>query len=252
MTTSRRTLLAGFGAATLLPARALAGDCDAQDPTLPSVVGPFPPLEVHPTANGRPNPGERRAVAEHDLDLARVNGVETPALGQVVGIRGRVLTKGCTPVVGARVVVWQADTHGHYDHENERSEVTADQLDPGFGYWGEAKTDADGGFLLRTVVPGSYPAGGGWVRPPHLHWTLRADGLAPVDTQTFFEGDALTGIDAIRKLNEADRILGLRDGFEGRLGGKALEAARKRILAEQVVRFAVEEGTPVGALTFWV
>lgn len=252
MTTSRRALLAGLGAASILPARALAGDCEAADPTLPSVVGPFPPLEVHPTANGRPNPGERRPVAEHDLDLARVNGVEAPARGQIVGIRGRLLTRGCAPVVGARVVVWQADTDGHYDHENERSEVTADRLDPGFGYWGEATTDAEGGFLLRTVVPGGYPAGGDWIRPPHLHWTLRAEGRAPVDTQTFFEGDALAGIETIRKLNEADLILGLRDGFGGRLQGKALDAARRRVQAEQVVRFAMEEGTPVGSLTFWV
>lgn len=248
MNLDRRGILLGLSAFALAPAAAAADACPTDAPTLPMVVGPFPPLPFHPLANGRPNPGARSAVSEHDLDLAKVVGTSVAPVGQVVRVRGRVLSRACRPVPGARVLLWQADHGGHYDHHNDREAP----LDPGFGYSGEGVADAEGRFEVRTIVPGAYPAARGWDRPPHLHWTVRAAGLPEVSTQTFFDGDVLADVAAIRRLNEADLILNLRDGFEGALSGPALDAARKRARAEQVVVFRADAVEPTGDLTLFL
>jgi protocatechuate 3,4-dioxygenase beta subunit len=238
---TRRSLL---GSLLALPVVARAEDCP--EATLDSVLGPFAPESFHPTLGGRKNPGVRRPVVEDDLDLATIRDLPKAPAGQVVRIRGRV-DAGCRPVGGARVLLWQADHAGAYNHRNERDGTL---LDAAFAYWGEGTTDAEGRFEVRTIVPGAYPASSDWWRPPHLHWTLRKDGFREVTTQTFFDGDVLDGIAKIRELNEADDILNLRGGFEGALRGRALDLGRKRVRDEQVVRFAAGDAEPVGDLVF--
>lgn len=238
----RRSLLAGLAAACAVPSAALG-----RTPRM--VTGPFPPEEFHPELFGRPNPGARRPVGEHDMDLAQVEGQEDRAKGQVVVVQGRVLAGSDRPVEGAEIEIWQADHAGHYNHENERRTVGPSDLDPGFGYWGSTRTGADGRFTLRTIVPGTYPASRDWTRPPHLHWTVGAQGLGEVTTQSFFEGDVLQGIETIRELNRVDPILHFGGGFARGLSSTELTRARKTALEELLVRFAPGEGgTPTGEL----
>ncbi len=246
---SRRHVLAGLGALTTFPA--LAQDtCELPGATIPAVTGPFPPTDHHRTLGGHPNPGVRRDVpGEHDLDLVETAAGGTPE-GQIVVLGGQVVTAGCAPVAGALVHLWQADHHGRYNHENERRSVTADDLDPAFGYWGSALTDADGRFSVRTVVPGAYLAGGTWWRPPHLHWRLEADGLAPVTTQTYFDGDVLADAARVREQNAADLILNLRESFERYAGDTPLDEARRRVKEELVARLVALDGVPTAELRF--
>ena len=249
MPLSRRHLLAGLGALTVLPARA-QDSCELAGATIPAVTGPFPPPDHHPTLGGRANPGVRRAVpGEHDLDLVGTEAGGGPG-GQVVLLRGQVVTAGCLPVVGATVHLWQADHAGQYNHENERPTVKASDLDPYFGYWGTATTDAEGRFVARTIVPGAYLAGGTWYRPPHLHWRLAANGLEPFTTQSYFDGDVIEGVERIRELNAADYILNLSGGYEGYAGTTPLEQARARVKEELVARFALVESVPTAELRF--
>ncbi|MDP2308634.1 MAG: hypothetical protein Q8P18_21615 [Pseudomonadota bacterium] len=244
---TRRAFVAGVG--SLVAAR-MAGAATCDLPTTAAIPGPFEPFDYAPVLRGEPNPGERLAVAEHDLDLSRVTGAKGPAQGQLVEVAGVVLGPGCTPVAGARVAIWQADANGYYNHQNERSSVSVEDLDSAFGYWGHAITGADGRFHVRTIVPREYPAGPGWFRPPHLHWSVTGKGLSELVTQTYFEGDVLDRIAEIRRLNDADLILNLRGPFEE--GGHGdLAAARKRAREDLVVAFT-RQGTapPKGELRF--
>ena len=260
---NRRDLLTGLGGVTALglggllrpgAARASA-ECALEGPSVPAVTGPFPPIDFLPTLGSRANPGARRLVGENDMDLATLEGAASAPKGQIVRVMGQVITAGCVPVVGAVVQIWQADAAGHYNHENERGSVTADDLDPHFGYWGSTLTDGEGRFQVRTIVPGAYPAGGTWWRPPHLHWRLKADGLPEVITQSYFDGDALEDARAIRKLNRKDLILNLQSGFTEGFDGEALARARQRALQELVVGFAAGATAaepPTGSITFRV
>lgn len=247
----RRSVLRGLAAGLLVgPVGARAEDgCTWAGPSPEMVTGPFPPSGFREQIGGRANPGAWREVAENDLDLVAVDGADGTPRGQVVILEVQVLTEGCAPVPGATVQLWQADAKGFYNHENE-GRVSPDQLDPAFGYWGEGVADDTGTVRVRTVVPGKYPAGASWYRPPHLHWSVVAAGLRPRTTQSYFEGDVLDGIAEIRALNQADLILNHRDAFTAGLEPAALEAVRRRSLAELVVRFAPgDDGIPVGALT---
>jgi protocatechuate 3,4-dioxygenase beta subunit len=190
----------------------------------------------------------RRDSAEIDLDLALLEGAGVAPQGQVVRVRGQVVGPDCAPLAGARIQLWQADAGGRYNHHNERRSVTAADYDPGFGYWGEALADGEGRFTARTVVPGSYKAAEGWWRPPHLHWRVTHGDRPEVITQSWFEGEALEGIDRIRELNAADWILNLEGGYARGLTGQALAGAKARMLEELVVRFAAGAGGPEGAL----
>ncbi|MCO4747490.1 MAG: hypothetical protein KC912_22000 [Proteobacteria bacterium] len=246
----RRSLLQGLAAGLLIgPSAAAAEPCVSPGATPTMVTGPFPPLAFRSQAAGRPNPGAHLALSENDMDLATVEGASGTPIGQVLALEILVLTAGCKPVQGADVELWQADKRGNYNHKNERSSVGPSDLDPNFGYWGSGKTDAEGKIRLRTVLPGAYPAGRTWWRPPHLHWSIAAQGLGRVTTQSFFDGDVLDGIEAIRGYNRDDLILHYRGDFAGGLRANALSDARRRATEELKVHFELDDaGTPFGKL----
>jgi catechol 1,2-dioxygenase len=85
---------------------------------------------------------------------------------------------GCdcvTPLAGAEVDVWQADSHGAYDNT-------------GYTLRGRAITDALGRYEFEGVLPGFY-LNGATYRPRHVHYKVgHADGV-PLTTQLYFQGD---------------------------------------------------------------
>jgi protocatechuate 3,4-dioxygenase beta subunit len=184
---SRRDLLgAGAGAAAGLIAQRLGaatpppGACG--DATPAQTAGPY-----YPTRQG----------VEEDPDLTRIKGRPGRAAGEVIYVRGRVLDDACRPVAGALVEIWQANTHGRYDHEKDAGNPRP--LDPNFQSWAEMLTDAEGRFRFTTIKPGAYPADDtGWVRPPHIHFRISRRGYHELVTQMYFAGEAL---------NDPDRIL---------------------------------------------
>jgi protocatechuate 3,4-dioxygenase beta subunit len=138
-------------------------------------------------------PGENEFRAENDL--TQVPGRPRPAKGQVVRIQGIVQDESCRPIENANVEIWQACASGKYHHANDPNPAP---LDPDFKYWGEAFTDSRGSYEFRTIIPGAYPAGDGWVRPPHIHYKVSRLGYHELTTQMYFAGDPL---------NQKDRIL---------------------------------------------
>lgn len=132
---------------------------------------------------------------DKDADLVHVQGAPQPAKGEVVLLQGKVLDQNCHPVKGALVEIWQACKTGKYNHPSDPNTA---ELDPYFQYWGKAVTDEKGAYLFRTIIPGAYPAGAGWIRPPHIHFKISALGYQEMITQMYFHG---------HPLNASDRIL---------------------------------------------
>lgn len=120
-------------------------------------------------------------------DLTRMEPQGPRAQGRLLYLIGRVLDQQCRPVVGARVEIWQASANGRYAHPRDRRNPAP--LDPAFRYWAKASTDAEGRFRIKTIKPGPYQTGRGWIRPSHLHVKVHGAGVAKLTTQLYFHGD---------------------------------------------------------------
>lgn len=140
---------------------------------------------------------------DQDADLTMISGKSARAQGQVLQLTGRVLNLKGEPVPGARVEIWQANTHGRYDHPSDRNPAP---LDPNFQGFAVQFTDAEGRYRFKTIKPGAYPATPDWMRPPHVHFEVMGKSNRLV-TQMYFPGEPL---------NEKDLLLqGLRANKEG-------------------------------------
>ncbi|MFQ5953867.1 MAG: protocatechuate 3,4-dioxygenase subunit beta [Kiloniellales bacterium] len=174
----RRRLLAGLAAVSgvmaVLPALAAA-------PTPRQPMGPFYPS---------------RKPLESDNDLTRVAGQSGRAKGRLLHVTGRVLDPDHRPVSGARIEIWQTNAFGRYHHPQDGRDAP---LDPSFQGYGRDRAGDDGGYRFRTVEPAAYPVSAGWVRPPHIHFRVKAPGFETLVTQMYFAGEPL---------NEKDPLLG--------------------------------------------
>ena len=151
MNLERRRLLLG-GVALIAAPAVYAQQCRV---TLRDALGPF-------YVKGAP--------AQAELCASGSGG------SQKLTVSGRVLgTPDCAPLAGALVEVWQADSRGGY------TQVGAGQDDAGCLLRASLKTDAEGRYLFRTVLPGEYPG-----RPRHIHYRVSAKGYATLVTQLYF------------------------------------------------------------------
>jgi protocatechuate 3,4-dioxygenase beta subunit len=91
--------------------------------------------------------------------------------GQPIELVGFVLTRGCKPVPGALVDLWQADAKGEYDNA-------------GFRLRGHQRAGSDGLYRFRTVVPGGYEG-----RTRHLHVKVTPPTGRLLTTQLYFPGE---------------------------------------------------------------
>ena len=105
---------------------------------------------------------------------------------------GRVLQPDGRPLSGARIEIWQANTHGRYAHPNDANPAP---LDPHFEGYASLRTDADGRYRFKTIKPGAYPAGN-TVRTPHIHFGVSA-GKRRLTTQMYFPGDSRNDTDFV-------------------------------------------------------
>lgn len=128
---------------------------------------------------------------DKDTDLTQGES----AAGEIIMIDGIVMDEACNPIKGALVEIWQACHTGRYNHAADPNTAA---LDPNFQYWGQAITDENGAYRFKTVIPGAYPAGPGWVRPPHIHYKVARLGYHELTTQLYFSD---------QELNRRDRIL---------------------------------------------
>ncbi|MER7544975.1 dioxygenase [Spirillospora sp. NPDC127506] len=148
-----------------------------------TVLGPFHMVESPPRELG------------DSIDLV---GEAEPCV-----VSGRVLSTDGTPLPNAEVDVWQCDENGFYDVQRPDSQP------PGNGR-GLFRTDDEGRFRFRTVVPSHYPIPtDGPVgqllkatrrhpyRPAHIHFIVRADGHVPLTTHIFVADSPYLDSDAV-------------------------------------------------------
>lgn len=108
------------------------------------------------------------------------------AQGPHILLTGAVVEEGGKPTFNTIVEIWQPDANGIFRHPLD---PRCAQADPGFFGWGRARTDAEGRYRFRTVVPGSY-AERGIARCAHIDVMILAIGLTRRLVTTVFFADS--------------------------------------------------------------
>jgi hydroxyquinol 1,2-dioxygenase len=146
---------------------------------------------------------------EYGENMAFTDGI--PAL-----VHGRVLDTQGQPLVGAVLDVWQTAENGMYSGQ--------DTEQPFGNLRGSYRTDADGCFAIRTIVPVCYPiptdgpvgrmldaANRHPWRPAHLHFMIDVPGYRKLVTHLFnsddpyLESDAVFGVKGSLQVTYQDR-----------------------------------------------
>ena len=145
----------------------------------------------------------RHAQDDTDFDMTRIAGHDQAAEGEVVVIEGTVRDEAGVPLAGVLIDIWQANRHGRYAHERDPNPAP---LDPHFQGWAQLRSDAQGRYRVRTIIPGAYPVAADWSRPPHLHFKLALRGFHELTTQMYFAGQPLNARDRLlNAVPEAER-----------------------------------------------
>jgi protocatechuate 3,4-dioxygenase beta subunit len=151
-------------------------------------MGPFYPVEK---------------PLDQDADLTAIAGKSGRAEGLVVHLMGRVLDSRGRPVPGARIEIWQANTHGRYSHPADTNPAP---LDPNFEGFAVQVTDDEGRYRFKTIKPGAYPVTDNWTRPPHIHIDVSGR-TGRVLTQMYFENEPLNDVDRLLQSARSQQAL---------------------------------------------
>ena len=135
--------------------------------------------------------------------------VVTPALagetteGAPIRLIGQVFDGEGTSINDAMIEIWQANTHGRYNHPADDRQDN--RLDPGFSGFGRSGTGADPQhrFIFDTVKPGMIGDG----QAPHLNVILMMRGLlVHLFTRVYFDDEVdANAKDPVLKLVPEDR-----------------------------------------------
>jgi protocatechuate 3,4-dioxygenase alpha subunit len=136
-----------------------------------------------------------------DLAPAGVPGERIDVVLQLHDVQGAVVPDGLFEI-------WQANSHGRYNHPDDRRNLP---LDAGFEGYGRASTFTDGTSRFATVKPGRVPwphhgGLGGGLQAPHINVSIFARGvLNRLATRLYFDGDPALADDPVLKLVEPQR-----------------------------------------------
>lgn len=166
------------------------------------------------------------AGAPESLGHARLDDGTDP--GQTLIMRGQVFGDGGEPLANVLVEVWHANHLGNYSY--------FDPSQPAFNLRRSIRTDAEGWYSFRSVLPVGYSVPPGSKteqlldqlgrhghRPAHIHFFLSAPGYRKLTTQINIEGDPRIWDDfafatregLIPKIKQAEGSDGKPFGVEG-------------------------------------
>ena len=161
-------------------------------------------------------------------ELSRGSAIAAGSAGVPLFVEGTVRQSGGAPIAAATIDTWHADGAGFYDVQ--RGEGSAPDLDLRARF----RTDEQGRFWFRSIVPSCYPipndgpvgqmlrAQGRYpYRPAHIHFMIAAAGFETLVTHVFLAGDPYLDSDVvfgvkdslIRELHRQERGR-TRDGHE--------------------------------------
>ena len=114
---------------------------------------------------------------------------------------GKVYGKDCTTgLANATIDIWHASPDGLYDNESKN-----------FRFRGKTRTDANGNYEFKTLLPGTYQS-----RPRHIHYKVRHSSFTELTTQLYFKNDARLKKDrAVIASNGEDRAMELKKSGKG-------------------------------------
>lgn len=135
---------------------------------------------------------------------ARRNVLTHPeTIGEHIRIEGRVLDGDGLPIPDAMVEIWQANTHGRYNHLTDQGPAT---LDPSFTGFGRSGTDENGNYWFETIKPGAVPFDGTRLQAPHISVTIFARGLLNhLVTRIYFADEPENASDPVLQRVPKDR-----------------------------------------------
>ena len=147
--------------------------------------------------------GEHKEMP-HGADISPHN-----VTGEKMFVQSRVTDLKGKPLAGVPIDVWHADDDGFYDSQKPTYATQGPSSRARF------RTDADGRFFFRTILPCSYPIPTDGpvgemilqtrrhpMRPAHVHFLVNADGYEPLITHVFIGGD---------KYLDSDVVFGVKD-----------------------------------------
>jgi len=157
---------------------------EANSPTTTDILGPF----------YRPNAP------------VRSNIIPAGSKGELLNLNGTILQKdGQKPISDALIEIWQCDENEHYDN-------TSDE----YLFRGALKTDKDGTYNFRTIVPVPYKATETMWRPAHIHLRVSSPEHQDLISQIYFKGDPHLQDDTSSASPQAShRILEIRKNKKG-------------------------------------
>jgi protocatechuate 3,4-dioxygenase beta subunit len=109
----------------------------------------------------------------------RTSLLEAGVDGTTLLLTGSVVAMDCSPIGGALLDFWHADSAGEYDNE-------------GYRLRGHQFADDRGRYRLETIVPGLYTG-----RTRHIHVKVQRSGGAVLTTQLYFPGEPGNETDSI-------------------------------------------------------
>ena len=118
------------------------------------------------TAQAQVAPSPETGEGQHDAGTINLWQPGDP--GQPLRINGWVRSNNGKPIVGAILMVWQADGTGNYQDDRYRASL---------------RTGKDGKYRFNTVLPGqTYSV-------KHIHVIVTHPQYEPIETQILFKGD---------------------------------------------------------------
>ena len=106
------------------------------------------------------------------------------ATGKLIKIEGKILDESCKPYPFCEIDIWQANSYGKYNHENDFSKNKIDEFFYGYK---RITSDKDGNYFFTTIFPGSYKISKNIVRPPHIHLLIKTKNNKSLTTQIYFK-----------------------------------------------------------------
>ncbi len=140
--------------------------------------------------------------ADKDTDLTQIAGKKGQAKGKIIYLSGEVVDQYGSPIKNAIVDIWQANTHGKYQHPYDNSDVP---VDPYFQGWAVFPADDNGKFSVKTIKPGAYAISRSNMRTPHIHFKVSKNGYRSLTSQMYFPGEKLNRSDIILRSLSAEK-----------------------------------------------
>ena len=108
--------------------------------------------------------------------------------GERIRIEGCVLDAEGRPIEDAMIEIWQANSHGRYNHPLDEQDKP---LDAEFMGHGRASTDINGNYRFETIKPGPVAGQDNRTQAPHINVIVFARGmLSHAFTRIYFDDDA--------------------------------------------------------------